>query len=386
MFQSEQFYLASLGYEVFLYGWGDDELEDGNVIICRESASACDRHLNKFIFASQKRKHFREALRRISPDVIHVHLVSKYPLAVYPELKGYKVIQTLHGPNLFCATSWGCIKRNSAPCSMGIGFKCYRNHCVSFPSMMLYSLLNVRIKRYLRDYVSCWHCPSRNIYNTAFNLGYKNLVYIPLGIDECYSQKKDYSNNIKEKNVLFVGAVSKVKGLDYLFEAFKLVKRNVPDARLIIAGGGDYLSEFSARVEREVPDGSVEVLGRVPHEKIAQVYKRATVFAMPSIWQEQFGLVGPEALAMGIPVVGSNIGGIPEWLHHNEWGYLVPPRDTRSLADRITTLLNNPDLSYRMGQRGRQFVINEYSYLQYVHRIELLIRTLYRGEDYMDNF
>lgn len=379
---SERQYLESCGYEVYLYGWGSEASDDGNVIVCQESSLQQARYFNKFFCARGKRKHFRDTLARVAPDVIHIHLVSKYPLAIYPELKGYKVIQTLHGPNLFCATSWGCVKRNSAVCPMGIGYKCFRNRCVSFPTMILYSVLKWRIERYLKQFVSYWHCPSLNIYNTAFKLGYGKLVYIPLGIDSHYSKKDGCSNNTSEKNILFVGAISKVKGIDVLLDAFKLVKQEVPDSKLLIAGGGDYLPSFQKRVEAEIPDGSVEVLGRVSHDEIESVYKRATVFAMPSIWQEQFGLVGPEALAMGVPVVGSNIGGIPEWLHHNEWGYLVAPRDTKSLAERLIALLKDPALSYEMGQKGRAFVLREYPFLNYVKRLELLINALYNGEDF----
>ena len=383
---SEKQYLESCGYEVYLYGWGAEPSEEGNIIVCKESLSPKSRYYNKFICAQEKRKHFKDTLKRIAPDIIHIHLVSKYPLAIYPELKGYKVIQTLHGPNLFCATSWGCIKCSSEPCPMGIGYKCYRNRCVPFSSMLLYSTLDKRLKNYLNNYITYWHCPSRNIYKTAFNLGFQKLVYIPLGIDKKFSEDKQYKNCTEEKNILFVGAISEVKGITYLYDAFKLVKEDIPEAKLLIAGGGPYLDELKKRVALDKMGDGVEVMGKVPHDEIDNVYKRATVFAMPSIWQEQFGLVGPEALAMGIPVVGSSIGGIPEWLHHNEWGFLVTPRDTKTLAQRLIQLLNNPELSYNMGQRGRQFVINEYPYWEYVRRLELLIQAFYNGEDFRNNY
>ena len=384
--QYEKQYLESCGYEVYLYGWGVESFEDHNIIVCKESQFPKSRYYNKFICATEKRRHFKETLKRVSPDIIHIHLVSKYPLAIYPELKGYKVMQTLHGPNLFCATSWGCIKCNSKPCPMGIGYRCYRNRCIPFFSMLLYSALDMRLKKRLNNYITYWHCPSRNIYNTVFSLGYNKLVYIPLGIDEKFSENRKYKNCTEEKNILFVGAISEVKGITFLYEAFKTVKETIPEARLIIAGDGPYLPELKKRVSLDKMSDCVEVMGKVPHEEIDTVYKKATVFAMPSIWQEQFGLVGPEALAMGIPVVGSNIGGIPEWLHHNEWGYLVTPRDTKSLAERLCALLKDPKLSYEMGQKGREFVLREYPYHNYVHRLKSLIDALYNGESFRGNY
>lgn len=379
---SEREYLESCGYEVYLYGWGSADSSNDRIVLCPENEAQRYRYYNKFVSSRRMRLFFRETLQRIKPDIIHIHLVSKYPLSIYPELQGYKVIQTLHGPNLFCATSWGCLNRNSSPCELGIGFKCYKRGCVSFKNMIAYCSLNRRLIKSLRSNISCWHCPSRNIYNAAHSLGYKNLVYIPLGIDKQYISEVNCSNNIKDKIVLFVGAVAKVKGLEYLYASFKKVLIKIPEAKLLIAGGGEYLSVLNDEIKKDKLNDSVKLLGKVPHEQIIELYRKATVFVVPSIWQEQFGLVGPEALAMGVPVVGSNIGGIPEWLHHNEWGYLVAPRDVESMTNRILGLLNSPNKSYEMGQRGRNFVINEYPYQNYVSRMQLLIDNIINEKNY----
>ena len=378
---SERCFLKGCGYDVFLFGWSSNtHSNDDHVILCKEGNSSLSRYYYKFVGSRKMRAFFRKTLSIIKPDIIHIHLVSKYPLSIYPELIGYKVIQTLHGPNLFCATSWGCIKCNSTPCSMGIGVKCYRNRCMSLAGTLAYTFMNRRINKYLKTSITCWHCPSRNIYNIAFSLGYSNLVYIPLGIDKQYEEERDVCCNKVDNNILFVGAASVAKGLGYLYEAFKIVQRSIPNARLIIAGSGEFVTLLQKMVERDKNEKHVELLGRVPHESIRLLYRRASVFVMPSIWQEQFGLVGPEALAMGIPVVGSNIGGIPEWLHHNEWGYLVAPRDVREMARRIVYLLSHREQSYLMGQKGRYFVLQEYSHQNYVERMKQLIDSVYDGD------
>lgn len=383
---SEREYLKQCGHEVFVYGWSSESSsEDSSVILCKESKSKLLRHLSKFLGSPSKRRHFRKVLNQIKPDVIHIHLISKYPLSIYPELKGYKVVQTLHGPNLFCATSWGCIKSNSGSCSMGIGYKCYRNRCIRFHEMLAYGLLNYRLAPYLKNYINCWHCPSRNILKTAVGLGFSNTVYIPLGIDKEYHDCIHRGCNLKEKNILFVGALAEVKGLTYLYDAFRIVQQKEPTARLIIAGSGNLYNYLENKIKSDNNETFVELLGKVPHHQVIELYKRASLFVMPSIWQEQFGLVGPEALAMGLPVVGSDIGGIPEWLHHGEWGYLVPPRDTEGLATRILELLNNPKQSYDFGQKGRTFVMNEYNYADYVERMRSLIHSIHEDENFSQN-
>ena len=380
--QAERMYLEACGYEVFLYGWGNALSKTDQIIEYPESNHLSSRHLIKFFGSRKLRLHFRETLKALSPDIVHIHLVSKYPLAVYPELKGYKVIQTLHGPNLFCATSWGCLRNNSGPCEMGIGWKCFSRGCVSFPEMLAYAQLARRIKPHLKRNIAYWHCPSRNIYNTASALGYEKLAFIPLGVETPEGVERNLYIENKDQIILFVGAVAKVKGVDVLYEAFKNVLTEFPGAKLLIAGDGELVPTLKQKIIEDGCSDSVRLLGKIPHNKVNELYKQASVFAMPSIWQEQFGLVGPEALSMGIPVIGSNIGGIPEWLHHNEWGYLVTPRDKVELTQRICQLLSNRDLAEEMGKRGRIFVKKEYSLEKYLFEIKRLIDSLYNNEDY----
>lgn len=379
----EKQYLQDLGHQVYVYSWGATEESNESYAICKEPKNRILSKCIKFFGARKLTMHFKKYLDLIKPDIIHIHLVSKYPLVVYPFLKGYKVVQTLHGPNLFCATSWGCLKRNSGACQMGIGFKCYFNGCCSLFDTICYKLLSVRLKKSLRENVTYFHCPSRNIYNTAFNLGYRNLVYLPLGIDANF--EKDYSkelvSNPKQKIILFIGAMSEVKGVDFLYEAYKKVYLQYINCKLVFVGGGVKCKYLSDKIKKDGLDKCVEVLGKIDHDKVINLYKDSYLFVVPSIWQEQFGLVGPEALSMKLPVVGSNIGGIPEWLHHNEWGYLVAPRDIDALADRILFLLNNEDIAKEMGERGRRFVLQEYSTDKYLRSLLNLLESVFNEKD-----
>ena len=86
------------------------------------------------------------------------------------------------------------------------------------------------------------------------------------------------------------------------------------------------------------------------------IYRGVRAAVLPWRWQEPFGLVGPEALAHGVPLVGFDVGAAREYLVDGETGLLVPPGDTVALAQAIDRLLNDPAQAVSMGRRGRELV------------------------------
>lgn len=370
----ERNYLKQQGHQTYLFSWGKESFQSEGVTISREPSSRVASKMRKFFFPGKLGDEFKQVLDTFKPDVIHLHLVSKFPLAVYPYLNNYKTVQTLHGPSLFCATSWGCMKDGS-PCPLGIGLKCRLNGCLKFYQTLPYLYLEKKLRKFLKN-ISLFHCPSRNIYGTAFRLGYRNLAYVPLGIGHVFEQKTINPHRQRKKDILFVGSMAEVKGIKYLYEAFKDVLKIHHDARLLMVGHGPYCKIISECIERDNLDDKVKVLGTVPPDEIANMCLSSSVMVVPSIWQEQFGMVGPEALSMELPVIGSLVGGIPEWLHHNEWGFLVPPRSVSDIAKHIIYLLNHPELIEKFGESGREFVLREYSNLRYLKNLcDLLENT-----------
>jgi glycosyltransferase involved in cell wall biosynthesis len=104
----------------------------------------------------------------------------------------------------------------------------------------------------------------------------------------------------------------------------------------------------------------VQLLGHVPWQKLADLYRRAGVFVMPSYY-ETFGISVIEAMAFGLPVVAANVGGLPEVVEDGVTGILVPPKDSDSLAEALVRLLRDPDLCTRMGRAGRERVRSEFT-------------------------
>jgi len=360
-FQLEREFYEGAGYEVFTFSWEPErppELSERDFVYI-DSKLRTIRKIGRFLFNPWVYRSLKNWLSAVRPDLVSVHIISKYPLSVYAALTGYRVIQTFHGPNLFCATSWGCIRKDSTDCSLGVGFKCLQKGCVSLPTFPLHLLLNRLgspvIKRNVRTYIG----PSRYICEAAGSLGFRPIEYIPLAIYPSFYNVSVVSHE-GPPVIFFMGAVEAAKGPHILLDAFGIVKQRVPNAKLIYAGRGRMIPELREAAEKMGLSADVELMGFVEHENIKDILRRTHVLAVPSIWREQFGLVGPEALAFGIPCVASNIGGIPEWLHDGEWGFLTPPRDVKALAEKLSMLLLDKELRIRMGRKGRAFVLSEY--------------------------
>lgn len=105
----------------------------------------------------------------------------------------------------------------------------------------------------------------------------------------------------------------------------------------------------------------LEPLGWVAHDRMPDLYARAAVCAVPSVWEEPFGLVAVEALAAGRPVVASRTGGLARIVADGETGLLVPPGDAGALADALARLLDDPALRARLGAAGRAHALAEYA-------------------------
>ena len=153
-------------------------------------------------------------------------------------------------------------------------------------------------------------------------------------------------------NILFVGRLEKRKGADYLVKAYKRLKRDIPNSRLIIVGPGTVLrSKYERAVEK---NGLSDVVfaGFSSYEDLPRYYKTADVFCAPATGWESFGIILLEAMAVGKPVVASNIEGYAGVLTHGVEGLLVPPRDEEKLAEALTTLLTDESMRREMGTNG----------------------------------
>jgi glycosyltransferase involved in cell wall biosynthesis len=154
-----------------------------------------------------------------------------------------------------------------------------------------------------------------------------------------------------------VGALAGHKGQRYLVDAMPLVRREVPDAHLVIFGEGDRRSAL----ERQVSELGLDKYVLLPgfREDVLQLVKSADLFVMSSV-TEGLGSAVLDAMAMGLAVVGTRAGGIPEVVVEGETGLLAPPGEPKPLAAAIVRLLKAPDLRRQFGDAGQARVAEHF--------------------------
>ena len=152
------------------------------------------------------------------------------------------------------------------------------------------------------------------------------------------------------KNIIFVGLEWERKGGPDLIKAFREVRKIHPDASLTIIG-----------LHRNEMEENVTMAGRLSLEATGAYYQRASVFCMPSRL-EPFGNVFIEAMTAGLPIVGTRLGAIPDFVNENENGYLVEPGDIHGLAAALIELMDDPEKCRRFGEKSYQIARERYTW------------------------
>lgn len=170
--------------------------------------------------------------------------------------------------------------------------------------------------------------------------------------------------------ILFVGRLVEKKGVETLLQAFALVRRERPEASLILIGEGP----LRARLERLAGE-SVRFLGALPPDEVASWMRRAAVLAAPSVTARDGDAEGlpnvvVEAAASALPVVGTAHGGIPEAIVEGETGFIVPERDAEALAARLAAILGDRELRGRMGAAARRLAERRFDFARQMERLE----------------
>ncbi|MER7269461.1 glycosyltransferase family 4 protein [Micromonospora sp. WMMD712] len=169
------------------------------------------------------------------------------------------------------------------------------------------------------------------------------------------------------------------KGQDMLIRALPEIRRRVPDAALLVVGGGPYRGDLEKLARQAGVERDVVFTGSVPTAELPAHYAAGDVYAMPcrtrnrGLDVEGLGIVYLEASATGLPVVAGDSGGAPDAVREGETGYVVPGRDVAQLADRVATLLADRDLARQLGAAGRAWVEREWRWETQAARLAALL-------------
>jgi glycosyltransferase involved in cell wall biosynthesis len=192
------------------------------------------------------------------------------------------------------------------------------------------------------------------------------IIVIPNGTDlERFNPEGNFADirkefSIKESDIVvgFVGRIVPAKGLEYLIDALSYLKEDPNNIKLLIIGEGSILARLHEQAKEKKVYDSIIFTGR--RRDIPDILSCIDIFVMPSIAE---GLPNSllEAMAMGKPIVATEVGGIPEVIKNGFNGLLVSPRDHRALAMATKGLIGNGQLAAKMGQAARDLVLDNFS-------------------------
>mgnify|MGYP001559716958 CR=1 FL=1 len=166
----------------------------------------------------------------------------------------------------------------------------------------------------------------------------------------------------KENTIIItVSRLVEKNGVGDLIDAMAMVSNEIPNARLRIIGEGPLKESLKLKVKSLKLDNNVELLGEVPYEKIPEILAKADVFVRPSL-SEGLGTAFLEAMAAGLPIIGTPVGGIPDFLKDEETGLFCKVSDPKDLADKIARILNDEKLREKIVNNAKALVAEKYDW------------------------
>jgi len=161
--------------------------------------------------------------------------------------------------------------------------------------------------------------------------------------------------------LLYAGRLVLEKGPDILIDAFEVLHHENPELSLIIVGEGPLKQRLMNKVIRRGLQNRIHFMGFVDQETLVAIYRSADVFVIPSLY-EPFGIVALEAMASGVPVVSSDVGGLSEIVENAVTGLKVPPGDPQLLASAIRQVLGVPSLCEFLKINGYEYALKRYDW------------------------
>jgi glycosyltransferase involved in cell wall biosynthesis len=299
--------------------------------------------------SSEVRRKFNKLLDDFKPDVVHLHNIHSYISPLVAEIahqRGIRTVWTLHDYKLICP-SYSCL-RDGKPCercftkkSEVVKHSCMKN---SLPASILAWLEAIYWNRdRLEKQTDCFISPSNFLKNKMVSAGFK-ADRIEVLNNFMYKQPLPVAD--KEDYYCYVGRLSEEKGVDTLLEAAS----RVPLPLKIIGDGA-----LSADLKKQYGNSAhIEFMGRMTSEQLFPVVQKARFLIIPSVCYENNPYSVIEALCMGTPVLGANIGGIPELIEKGKNGMLFEAGNVEELKVRIREMMESSFYGQEIANRAQR--------------------------------
>lgn len=321
-------YFSKHGYEIYVISLNEGELDNAIVYsLDYEVKKLKNEKTFKKIGYLKSIKTIKSIVKSINPDIVHAHFASSYGL-----------LGSLINFKPYILSVWG-------------------TDIYEFPRL---NIINKHILKYNLKKADIVLSTSKAMAEETSLYTDKKIYITPFGVDVNFF--KPFKKEIKKDSIV-IGTIKTLEdkyGIDYLIRAFKYVKDYFPDRELKLIIGGDgskkqYLKNLSKELEI---DRYVEFIGYVDQADIVDIFNKFDIAVFPSL-KESFGVAAVEAEACGIPVIATNVGGLPEATKEGESSILVNSKNVEELGDAIIELIKNERKRQDMGISAREFVCKE---------------------------
>jgi len=181
----------------------------------------------------------------------------------------------------------------------------------------------------------------------------RDVIIVPNGINLNEIAEREAEGGNPGKKILFVGRLHPVKGVQYLLGAMSIVHQELPEAKLILVGDGEEREYLESLTDSLGIRECVEFAGRVPHERVQDYMNLAEVFVLPSL-SEGFPVTILEAMACGLPIVATRVGGVPDIIEDGANGYLINTKNPEQIAEALLRVLQDEELQKIMSNNNRK--------------------------------
>lgn len=306
-------------------------------------------------FSSEKKTgdKLRCLIDAISPDIIHVHNILN-PYLLKAAASSAPSIITVQDHRYFCPGR-GKIKLNGEPCFRKFGpmcAECFEDDAYFTRILELVEARMAALECYKNIIVLSKYMKKELVAAGLNSTGIKVISPFVHGLDR---ESGPASQGV---NILFAGRIVWAKGVLDVLEAFARVRSRTG---LIIAGSGTIEDQLNEKIQNLQLSDKTTIVGWAGRDEMSNLYRNARLVALPSRWQEPFGITGLEALAMGRPAAAYDVGGVGEWLGDDEAGKLIAPGDVAALGDFMEEMIENPEAATRLGEKGRALVDEKFN-------------------------
>lgn len=345
-------YLQGKGVDLHILSLREAEIEGVTIHTFRSTAyknRKSNVEYNRKAVLLEVLPQVRKLIKRIKPDIVHSHFLSSFGL-----------FGAVSGFHPFVVSGWG-------------------SDITDFPHKSFINRLIIKyvlkkadkvcvLSKFLVEEIAKYTSkqPELIYFGTDFDK-FKPLPVPRISDDESSTSVTSEENNKNPKPFIFgtMKGLYKHYGINYLIEAAAIFSKTVPPDKweLRIGGDGILLEELKDLARKLNIEDRVKFLGRLPHQVIPETINEMDLFVVPSL-RESFGVAAVEASACGLPIIVTNIGGLPETLEDGKTGFCVAPANPQAIADKLLLLYNDKSLREKMGYAGREYVTQRFSWAE----------------------